>query len=47
MNKNFKFITAALSLVFCFTAIAFGQKTTGNVEGTVTGPNGAVVAAQR
>ncbi|MBK7932323.1 MAG: TonB-dependent receptor [Acidobacteria bacterium] len=44
MNKNFKFITAALSLVFCFTAIAFGQKTTGNVEGTVTDPNGAVVA---
>ena len=44
MNKNFKFITVALSLVLCFAAAAFGQKTTGNIEGTVTDPNGAVVA---
>lgn len=44
MNKNFKFFTVALSLVFCLSAIAFGQKTTGNIEGTVTDPNGAVVA---
>jgi Carboxypeptidase regulatory-like domain/TonB-dependent Receptor Plug Domain/TonB dependent receptor len=44
MNKNFKFFTMALSLVLCLSAIAFGQKTTGNIEGTVTDPNGAVVA---
>ncbi len=44
MNKNFKFITGVLSLVLCFAAMAFGQKTSGNIEGTVTDPNGAVVA---
>lgn len=44
MNKNFKFITGVLSLMLCFTAIAFGQKTSGNIEGVVTDPNGAVVA---
>ena len=44
MNKNFKFITVALSLIFCLTAIAFGQKTSGNIEGTITDPNGAVVS---
>jgi hypothetical protein len=43
MNKNFRFISMALSLMLCFTAVAFGQKTTGNIEGTVTDPNGAVV----
>ena len=44
MNKNFKFITGVLSLVLCFAAMAFGQKNSGNIEGTVTDPNGAVVA---
>ena len=44
MNKNFKFITGVLSLVLCFAAMAFGQRTTGNIEGTVTDPNGAVVS---
>lgn len=43
MSKNFKFITGALSLMLCFAAFAFGQRTTGNIEGTVTDPNGAVV----
>ncbi|CAN5206013.1 hypothetical protein BH20ACI1_BH20ACI1_16060 [soil metagenome] len=43
MNKNFKFISVVLSIVFCFSAIAFGQRTTGNIEGTITDPNGAVV----
>jgi hypothetical protein len=43
MNKNFKFITVALSFVLCFSAMAFGQETTGTVEGTVTDNNGAVV----
>jgi hypothetical protein len=43
MNKNFRFISMALSLMLCFAAVAFGQKTTGNIEGTVSDPNGAVV----
>ncbi len=43
MNKNFKFISMVLTIVFCFSAIAFGQRTTGNIEGTITDPNGAVV----
>jgi len=43
MNKNFRFISMALSFMLCFTAIAFGQRTTGNIEGTVKDPNGAVV----
>ena len=43
MNKNFKFITGVLSLVLCFAAMAFGQKTSGNIEGVVTDSNGAVV----
>lgn len=43
MNKNFKFISGALALMLCFTAFAFGQRTSGNIEGTVTDPNGAVV----
>lgn len=43
MNKNFKFISMVLSLVFCLSAIAFGQATSGSIEGTVTDPNGAVV----
>lgn len=44
MSKSFKFITVALSLVLCFAAIALGQKNSGNIEGTVTDPNGAVVS---
>ncbi len=44
MNKNFKFITLALSFVLAFAAMAFGQKNSGGIEGTVTDPNGAVVA---
>ena len=32
-----------LTIVFCFSAIAFGQRTSGNIEGTITDPNGAVV----
>src|SRR5215213_6745768 len=43
MNKNFRFISMALSFMLCFAAVAFGQKTTGNIEGTITDPNGAVV----
>lgn len=34
---------AALALMLWLTAAAFGQGTTGNISGTVTDPNGAVV----
>ncbi len=43
MNKNFRFISMALSFMLCFAAVAFGQSTTGNIEGTVTDANGASV----
>jgi hypothetical protein len=43
MRKNIKFITLMLSLVFCLSAVAFGQETTGDIEGTVKDPNGGVV----
>ena len=43
MSKNFKFITLIMSLILCFAAMAFGQRTSGNIEGTVTDPSGAVV----
>lgn len=43
MNKNFKITSLVLSLMLCLSAIAFGQGTTGSIEGTVTDPNGAVI----
>lgn len=43
MNKNFKFIASVLTFFIAFSAMAFGQRTSGNIEGTVTDPNGAVV----
>jgi hypothetical protein len=43
MKKNFKIISSILSIVFCLTAAAFGQETTGNLEGTIKDPTGAVV----
>lgn len=43
MNKQFKFISAVLSVVFCLSAFAFGQETTGNIEGTVVDQAGALV----
>ncbi|MEK7857019.1 MAG: TonB-dependent receptor, partial [Acidobacteriota bacterium] len=44
MNKNFKLIASVLGFVLCLTVGAFGQRTSGNIEGTVTDPNGAAVA---
>ena len=41
--KTIRYATLALSLVMCMTAVAFGQETYGNIEGTVKDPNGAVV----
>lgn len=43
MRKNFKFIIAMLTLVFCLTAIAFGQEANGTIEGIVKDAAGAVV----
>ncbi len=43
MNQHFKFMSLVMTLVLCFSAIAFGQETTGGIEGTVKDPSGAVV----
>lgn len=43
MRKNFKSISLILSIVLCLTAAAFGQETTGSIEGTVKDAAGAVV----
>lgn len=43
MNKYLRFCLLSVSLIFCLSAIAFGQQTTGNVEGTVKDEKGAVV----
>lgn len=42
MKKYFSFMIM-LAFVFCLTADAFGQETTGNIEGTVKDQSGAVV----
>jgi hypothetical protein len=43
MKKDFRFIKLLLSFVLCLSASAFGQETTGSIEGTVKDPTGAVV----
>lgn len=43
MFRMFRLLTGALVL-FAFCSLAFGQGTTGNIAGTVTDPNSAVVA---
>jgi hypothetical protein len=43
MNKTIRFASLALSLILCFSAIAFGQQTSGTIEGVVKDPGGAVV----
>src|SRR4028119_683463 len=43
MMNNSKFIVMILSFVFCLSATAFGQETTGNIEGTVRDVAGAAV----
>lgn len=40
--KNFRFTALVLSLILCFSAVAFGQ-TTGEIQGFVKDPQGAVV----
>lgn len=44
MNKNFKFLSVALSFVLAFSAMAFGQSSTSSIEGTVVDQNNAVVS---
>ena len=43
MKINFRFMMVAMSLMLCLSAIAFGQRTTGNIEGTITDTANAVV----
>lgn len=43
MNRQFKYTSLVLSFVLCFAAMAFGQATSGSIEGTVTDPAGAIV----
>lgn len=44
MKKHSRFLPLLLSLFLAFSAAVFGQETTGNIEGTITDPNGARVA---
>ncbi len=43
MKINFRFMTLAMSLILCLSAMAFGQRNSGNIEGTITDQAGAVV----
>jgi len=43
MRKNVGFFALVLSVVLCFAASALAQQTTGEIQGTVKDPNGAVV----
>ncbi|MEZ5427547.1 MAG: TonB-dependent receptor [Pyrinomonadaceae bacterium] len=43
MSKQFKYISMILSIILCFSAIAFGQVNAGSIEGTVKDPAGAVI----
>jgi len=43
MRKNFKQISLMLSLVLCLAAMAFGQSTTGSIEGELKDAQGAVL----
>lgn len=43
MNKNFKPVALLTMIIFCLFASAFGQETTGGIEGTVRDASNAVV----
>ena len=43
MKRNFRQVLIALSLALCFVTAAFGQRTTGSIEGTVTDAQGGAV----
>ncbi|MGH9944139.1 MAG: carboxypeptidase-like regulatory domain-containing protein [Pyrinomonadaceae bacterium] len=41
--KNFKFSSLVAALVLCLASVTLGQETTGNIEGTISDPQGGVV----
>lgn len=43
LGRSFRYIIMTMFVVTCFAAAAFGQRTTGDIEGKVTDTNGAVV----
>ncbi|MGI9108198.1 MAG: TonB-dependent receptor [Pyrinomonadaceae bacterium] len=43
MIQKIKFLPSIVALLLCLTAAAFGQETTGRIEGTITDPSGAAV----
>lgn len=43
MSKKLSYFTSVLALLLCLGSVAFGQETTGAIEGTVTDPQGGVV----
>ncbi|HEV7859896.1 MAG TPA: TonB-dependent receptor [Pyrinomonadaceae bacterium] len=43
MIRKIKFLPSILALLLCVAGLAFGQETTGAIEGTVKDPQGAVV----
>lgn len=43
MKKSLTYIALLGSLVLCLSTVAFGQETTGGIEGTVKDPTGALV----
>ncbi|HEX8638504.1 MAG TPA: hypothetical protein VF692_10605, partial [Pyrinomonadaceae bacterium] len=43
MKMNIKLLSLTLSFIFCLSVFAFGQETTGGIEGSVKDPAGAVV----
>ena len=43
MIKNIRFLLSFLALLLCFNMVALGQETTGEIEGSIKDPQGAVV----
>jgi hypothetical protein len=43
MRSTLKYVLMAFSMVLCLGATAFGQRTTGDIEGKIVDANGAVV----
>ena len=45
MKKSLRTLLFTMSFILCLTALAFGQRTTGDIEGTIKDQQGAVVPA--
>ncbi len=43
MLRNIRFISVVMAFMLCFSALAFGQGTSGGIEGTVADSTGAVI----